>query len=39
MNTIFNYRFYNKNRGVINPLLITIKSGKQDEKHKIKFLS
>jgi hypothetical protein len=39
MNIIFNYRFSNQNRGAIKPLLITIKSGKQDEQHKIKPLS
>ncbi len=40
MSIIFNYRFNNKNRGEIKPLLIIIKSGKkQDEQHKIKSLS
>jgi hypothetical protein len=39
MNTICNYRFNNQNRGAIKLLLITTKSGKQDEKHKIKPLS
>lgn len=33
MKTVFNYRFNNKNRGVINKLLIVTKQGKQDEKY------
>lgn len=39
MNTMFNYRFKNKNQGAVNHLLTLIKLGKQDEKRKIKSLS
>ena len=39
MNTIFNYRFNNKKRGVINKLLNITNSGKQDGKHTTKPLS
>ena len=39
MNTIFNYRFNNKSRGVINKLLIITNLGEQDGKHTTKPLS
>lgn len=39
MNTMFNYRFNNKNQETVNPLSIINKSGKKNEKHKIKPLS
>jgi hypothetical protein len=39
MKTIFNYRFNNKNRGVIKKLLNLNKLGKQNEKLTTKPLS